>query len=46
MLTCSKIQTCTDNQSSDMNILNSYSYCILSSIALLHVKMKIQKTAL
>ena len=46
MLTCRKIQQCTDNQSWDMNILNSNRYCILSSNALLHVKMKIQKTTL
>ena len=46
MLTCWKTQPCKDNQSWDMNILKSNSYCILSSIALLHVKMKITKTTL
>ena len=46
MLTCGKSQLCTHNQSLDMDILNSNKYCILCFIALIHVKIKILKTAL
>ena len=41
-----KIQLCTLNQSWDMDILKSYCYCILCSIALMQLKIKIWKTAL
>ena len=46
MLTCWKIQLCTHNQSWDMDILKCNKYCILCSIALMHVKIKIWKTTL
>ena len=44
MLTCSKIQLCTYNQSWDIDVLKCNKYCILSSIALIDVKMKFLKT--
>ena len=43
-ITCGKFQLCTHNKSSDMDILKSDCYCILCSIAVMHVKMKILKT--
>ena len=46
MCTCEKFQLITHNQSWDMDILNSNKYCILRSISLMHVKIKIWKTAL
>ena len=46
MLICWKIQVCTHNQSWDMDILKYNKYCILSSTALIHVKMKFLKTTL
>ena len=36
-----KIQLCTHNQSWDMDILKCDCYCIMSSIALMHIKIKI-----
>ena len=41
-----KIQLCTHNQRWDMDILNCNSYCILCSVAPLHLKIKILKTTL
>ena len=41
ILTCGKIQICTHNQSTDMDILKSDGYCILFSIAIMHVKITI-----
>ena len=46
LLTCGKIQLCTHDQNWDMDILNSNKYCIMCSIALMHVKIKILKTTL
>ena len=46
MLTCVKIQLCTVNQSCEMDILKCNKYCILCSIALIHVKIEILKTTL
>jgi len=46
ILTCRKIQLCTHNQSLGMDILNSNKYCILCSLALIHVKINIWKIAL
>ena len=46
ILTCGKSQLCTHKQSWDMDILNSKKCCILCSIALMHVKIKIWNTAL
>ena len=43
-ITCGKSQLCTHNKSSDMDILKYDCYCIMCSIALMHVKMKIWKT--
>ena len=43
-LTCGKSKLCKHNQSLDMDILKSNKYCILCSIALMHVKIKIYKT--
>ena len=44
MFTCGKSQLTTHNQSWDMDILNSNKYCILCSIAVIHVKIKFKKT--
>ena len=41
ILTSGKIQLCTHNQTRDRDISNTNSYCILCSIALMHVKIKI-----
>ena len=38
-----KIQQCKYKQNGYIDILNSNSYCLLSSIALLYLKMKIKK---
>ena len=46
MLTCWKIQLCTVNKSWEMDILKFNKYCILCSIALIHVKIEIWKTTL
>ena len=46
ILRCWKLQPCTAKKSWDMDILNSNSYGILCSIALLRVKIKIKKTIL
>ena len=46
MLTCWKIQLCTVNQSWDMDILKCSKYCILCSIAVIHVKIEIWKHTL
>ena len=46
MLTCWKIQLCIVKQSWDMDILKCNKYCILCSIALIHVKIEIEKTTL
>ena len=46
MLTCWKIQLCTHNQRWDMDILKSDCYCLLSFIALIHVKIVIWKMIL
>ena len=43
MLTCWKIQLCTHNQSWEIDILKCNKYCILCSIALIHVKIEILK---
>ena len=45
-LTLGKIQLCTYKKSSDMDNLISNKYYILCSIALMHVKIYIWKTAL
>ena len=41
-LTCGKSQLCTHDKSWDMDILKSDCYCILCSIALMHVKIQIK----
>ena len=46
ILTLSKIKWCTLNQSCDMDIFYFINNCILGSIALLGVKVKIKKTIL
>ena len=46
MLTCWKIQLCTVNQTWHMDVLKCNMYCILRSIALIHVRIEIWKTTL
>ena len=43
---CGESQLCTHNQSLDIVVLNFNDDCIFWSIALMHVKIKISKTAL
>ena len=46
IITTGKSQLYTHKPSLDMVVLNSNKYCILCSIALIHVKLNIWKTAL
>jgi len=43
ILTCGKSQLLAHNQSWDMDILNSNKYCIMCSIALIHLTLKFEK---
>ena len=43
ILTWEKIQLCTHNQSLDIEVLKADCYCILCSLTVRHVKIKIKK---